>query len=83
MTHAATRDDIARWLLNADDTRHRWVVIAHDGFSDEDFPVFVNKEFDIHSVMRDIRANGDRIHEVYNLNLELAEQLDSPNAWNL
>jgi hypothetical protein len=78
-----TRDDLRAWLERGKAQNARWMIVACDTFSYEDFPVFVEddeaafwKEYDAH----DKPDAMLKIMEVYDYRLPLEDQLAEHRA---
>ena len=75
-----TREDIKRWLDEADENSTHMLVVC-DTYDHSDYPVYTD---DIQHSLQDVRdASMQRIMEVYNLSMDLNEQLNCRRAWNI
>ena len=75
-----TRSDILRWLEDSE-PQHTHMLVVCDTFDYEDYPVHTS---DVHESIRKYQdASMQKIMEVYNLSMDLSEQLDARRAWNV
>ena len=74
---------IEAWLAEGVKLGARWVLIGCDDFNNDDFPVYVAPTDDPHERWIEITDNGDRVHEGYDLELDLTAQLAERRAWHL
>ena len=60
------------------------MLVVTDTFDYEDFPVFVGKDENVHEVYREHSDSNkmSKVMEVYNLSMDLDEQLSAGRAFN-
>lgn len=77
-------ETIREWLKNGQEEKATHVIIACDTFDHEDYPVMVKKgENPKEKVNTLLRKDMTRVMEVYNLNMDIEEQLKPGiRAWN-
>ena len=74
-----TMNDIEQWLDNAgkDDTH---MLVVCDTFDYDDYPVYTK---DVHESIKHYHAASmQTIMEVYNLSMDIDEQLNTNRVWN-
>lgn len=79
----ATIDDIKGWILRgvAQDATH--VIIVHDTYDHDNYPVFVSEDEDIYEKAGKYKGqNMQVIDEVYDLSMDLDKQLDETRAFH-
>lgn len=80
---AATKEDIRGWLWRGAEQKSTHVIIAVDTWDHEDYPVFVSAQESVHKKVNSYDGKHDRIMEVYNLSMDIEEQLRQTRVWNL
>lgn len=81
---AASKDDINGWFQNGVDMHATHMIVVCDTFDHEDYPVFAHTpeecliEYDKHD-----DKNMQRIMEVYDLQMDKAEQMAEHRAFHL
>lgn len=74
---ATTKEMIREWLERAYEGDTHMVVVC-DQFDYEDYPIFITQEENIRDRVREINAkNMQVVMEVYNLSIDLDEQVNS------
>lgn len=84
-----TKNEIRVWLKgvliqegNIRDYSHMLVVC--DTFSCDDYPVYVKRTENIHEKIDEyLGKEMQRVMEVYNLNMDIEEQLEEKRAWHI
>jgi len=82
---AATYQEIKEWYIRGlerielNNEVIRFMVVECDDFSGEDYPVYIKDEKELEERMR----NGIKKHEVYDLNLDMDEQLNQRRCWSV
>jgi dCMP deaminase len=80
---ATTINEIREWLGRYDKSEYSHVLIVCDSFDYEDYPVAVKIGEDIASKIAEYtNKNMQRIMEVYNLSMDIEEQIKSKKVWN-
>lgn len=80
---ATTRDDIKGWLDRAKQKGATHMIVACDTFDWEDYPVFVMPGEDVHKIAAQHDGpNMTRLMEVYNLSMDINEQLTAGRTRN-
>jgi len=80
---AATKVEIQSWLDYGKSEKKRWVIVVCDTRPDEDYPVYIdaNEDFWERYAYYDYN-NMQKIMEVYDMQMDLKEQLDAQRAYN-
>ena len=84
-----TKDEIRSWLkglliLDGTIEDHSHMLVVCDGFDYEDYPVYVKRTEDVQEKIDEFQAQEmQRVIEVYNLDMDIEEQLAVERAWNL
>lgn len=81
----ATKQDIRGWLERGLEKNATHVICVVDTFplDWEDYPVYVSPDDDVRK--KEIKfkeASMQRVMEIYNLSMDLEEQLNEHRAWN-
>lgn len=81
---SVTRDDIQDWFEVSRALEFTHMLIVCDTYSYDNYPVYVrglndflNKFFDHHG------KNMQRVEEVYDLSMDMVDQLNEESAWHL
>lgn len=75
---AATKQDIERWFRQGKSKGYTHMIVVCDSFDWEDYPVYVQAGEDPHVIAAKYNGqNMQRIMEVYNLGMNMDEQLES------
>lgn len=78
-----TPDEIRQWLKRGKDEGATHIIIVCDTFDHSDYPAFIREGVDVRAEMKGIdSSNMQRIMEVYNLDLNIEEQLAEKRAWH-
>ena len=80
---AATSDDIRQWLEYAKLKNCTHMMVVCDTFEWEDYSVEVYPEQKVADLVKQYSQNMQRVVEVYNLSLDLEEQLEETIAFHL
>ena len=81
---AADMKAIQSWVEEAAAEGARWLIVACDTFDHEDYPVAVNPDEDFWEKYDHYNGkNMQRIMEVYDLEMDLSEQLKEFRAMHL
>ena len=79
-----TRNEIRSWLDRGLRTGATHMLVVCDTFSYEDFPVFVKVgENSRDVVVKYDGVNMQTVQEVYDLSMDIDEQLEAHRVWNL
>ena len=80
---AATREDIRAWFLKGKEQGATHMLVACDTYDWTDYPVFVKPQKNvIKQVAVYQRKSMQEVMEVYDLALDMDEQLRSGRVWN-
>lgn len=80
---AATRSDIETWFQYGVDTGKTHMIVICDTFDWEDFPVYVSPGEDAQAKAASfIGQEFERLMEVYNLSLPMADQVNKRRVFN-
>ena len=75
-----TRNDIERWLEEAKTNHSTHMLVVCDTFDYDDYPVYTK---DVHESIRKYRdASMQTIMEVYDMSMDVEEQLNTNRVWN-
>lgn len=82
---AASKEDIRRWLQSAkQNAKNTHVVIVTDTWDYDDYPVNVSSDEKVQDVIANYRGKSmQSVMEVYNLSLDIEEQLFQHRVWNI
>ena len=77
-----TRNDIRAWLARRV-PEHTHMLVATDTFDYSDYPVFCKGN--VQEKIKEYQNLGEmsKVMEVYNLSIDLEEQLNEFRAWNV
>ena len=79
----ATKTDIERWLETAKVKRATHLIVAVDRFDHDNYPVYVLPGQDVGEKVSDIREEEMQgVDEVYNMSMDIDEQLAEYRAMN-
>jgi len=81
---AANEDQIRAWVNRGIKTGATHVIIVCDHWDYDDFPVYVDKGESVQE--RVAYYNGNNmcsVMEIYNLSMDIEEQMNEFRAWNL
>lgn len=79
---AATKEDIRGWVTDAEPGSTHVIVVC-DTYDHEDYPVDVSKDQNIFDRIDYYKnCSMQRVMEVYNLNMDIEEQLAEHRAWH-
>lgn len=80
-----TKNDIREWLnsrFRPENATH--MIVVCDTFDYEDYPVFVKDDEDIQDKIKKYdRVNMQKIMEIYDLRIDIEEQLNQRVSWNI
>ena len=74
---------IASWLRQAQSQNATHMIVVCDTWDWEDYPVYVNADQNVHEVIGKHTGNMQKVMEVYNLSLDIEQQLREHRAWNI
>ena len=78
-----SKDTIRQWLQQGIDENQTHVIVVCDTFDYEDYPVYVDETEDVREVEKKYNGqNMQRIMEVYNLKMNIEDQLNQYRAFN-
>lgn len=79
----ATRQEIEIWVRSAKRAGDRYVIVACDSYDFTDYPIFIKEVSELNSRLAEInRTTFGSVHEVYDLSMDIDEQLNSHRGWN-
>ena len=77
-----TREDIKQWLERADPEDTHMIVVC-DTYDWDDYPVFVKNNQDVREIEKEYQGKSmQKVMEVYRLDLDHEQQLDSGRSFN-
>lgn len=80
---AAQTSEIRNWLEHGRKLGATHVLVVCDTFDWEDYPVFVKPEENVHDKFAQYHGvNMQKVQEVYNLSIDVEDQLHSLRALN-
>ncbi len=77
-----TKQDIREWLEEGQEQGATHVIVMCDTFDWSDYPVFVSPDEKVREVEEEKRGSMQTVIEVYNLSMDLDEQLNEFRAKN-
>lgn len=80
---SATKADIRKWLMEGKEQGATHVIIALDTWDYDNYPVFIQPGQSVKEKVDSYNSKQDRIDEVYNLSLDIEQQLNQRRVWNL
>jgi len=80
---ATTQNDIRGWFIRGVAKKATHLIIVCDTFDWDDYPVFVEQNQKVHEVESEYNGkNMQKVMEVYNLSMDMEEQLNQTRAFN-
>ena len=80
----ATRQDIERWLEQAKEKGSTHLIVVVDRYNHFNYPVYVGSNKDIKKEIKRIESQSMQgIDEVYNMSMDIDEQLAQYRAYNI
>ena len=80
----ATKDDIERWLESAKEKGATHLIVAVDRYDHDNYPIYVGPDEKIQEKIQGVDSgNMQGIDEVYNMSINIDEQLSEYRAYNL
>lgn len=81
---AATKQDIKSWLYEGLEKSAKYIIIVCDTYDWEDYPVFIGENDDFWSRYNHYDGqNMQKIMEVYDLSMDIEQQLNEHRARHL
>lgn len=78
-----TREDIREWFNRGKEQKATHLIVVCDTFDYEDYPVFVSKSENVHDVFSKYNGpNMQKVMEVYNLSMDMEEQISQERSFN-
>ncbi len=83
MSDIASREDIKRYLEKGKKNGAKYMLMVCDTFSFEDYPVYVKENEKLVDIINKYDGkNMQEIQEIYNLEIDIDEQLNKDRVWN-
>jgi len=80
----ATKSDIERWLDSAKEKGASHLIVAVDTYNHDNYPVYVGYNEDINKEIERVESGQlQGIDEVYNMSMDIDEQLSEFRAWHV
>lgn len=79
---SANINDIKQWLETGKEKGATHVIVALDTWDYSNYPVYVLTKDDVKEKVREFDSKQDRIDEVYNLSMDIEQQLGARRAKN-
>jgi len=79
---SASRNDIKKWLDEGKEKGATHVLIALDTWDYENYPVYIMPNENAREKVNEYGKSQDRIDEVYNLSMNIEEQLNAVRVMN-
>lgn len=80
---ATSREDIKRWFKDAKkNPAHTHLVIVCDSYDHDDYPVPCKSKAAAEALIAK-PGSMQRVMEVYDLNMDMEQQLNQQRSWNL
>lgn len=80
---STTKNEVREWLERGIERSSTHVIIAVDTWDHEDYPVFVSRDESVYEKINSYDNKQNRIMEVYNLSIDIDEQLNQYRVWNI
>lgn len=81
---STTQADIRRWIKAAQKNKATHLLVCTDRFDYTDYPVEVKAGEDARKIYEEHNGpNMQKVMEVYNLYMDIEEQLSDPRAFNI
>ena len=78
---ASTKDDIRRWFKAGIEQNATHMIVVCDTFDHEDYPVYIQPDRDFQKQYNQYNNKDmQRIMEVYNLAIDMEQQIAEPRA---
>ena len=78
-----TQDDIRGWFERGQEQKATHMIVVCDTFSYEDYPVYVSESEDVRKKVDEYKGkNMQKIMEVYNLSMDVEEQMSQGRSFN-
>lgn len=78
-----TKTVLRRWFERGVEQKSTHMIIACDTFDHEDYPIYVSDNEDVRTkVINCDGSNMQRVMEVYNLNMDMEEQMSERRVFN-
>ena len=79
----ANWQDIERWLGRAKQEKATHMLVICDTFDYEDYPVYISEVEDVREAYESYRKKSmQKVIEVYNMSMNVYEQLNENPVWN-
>lgn len=81
-----TKDDIRKWLITGKENSKEYMLVYCDTFDNTDYPVYAKDCFEFWDIYGKPTYTGKdmkRLMEVYDLSLDIEEQLNESRAYHL
>lgn len=78
----ATRDDIRTWLAQAKAQGASHLIIMHDTFDHENYPIYVKPTESARTIAHEKTGNMQRVEECYSMALDIETQLLEHRAFH-
>ena len=80
----ATLQVIQRWLIEAKENGATHLIVAVDRYDHENYPVYVSSNEDVSDEIKRIESSSMQgIDEVYNMSMDIDEQLSQERVYNI
>ena len=80
---SATLNDIKGWLRAGVSQNDTHVIVVHDTYDHENYPVYVSEHEDVfEKASKYLGHNMQTIDEVYDLSMDIDAQLTEARAWH-
>lgn len=78
-----SRHQIEQWFHEGYDQSYSYMIIACDQFDYGDYPVYAHETSVEHIVAELLERDLTDVHEVYDLDMDMDDQLAEKRAWNM
>jgi hypothetical protein len=80
---ATTQENIRRWFVRGVEKKATHLIVVCDTFDWDDYPVYVLQNQKVHEVENEYNGKSmQKVMEVYNLSMDIEEQLNQTRAFN-
>jgi hypothetical protein len=81
---SATLQDIQQWLESAKKKGASHLIVALDTYDHSNYPVYVGHNENIEDEIERVESqNMQGIDEIYNMSMDIDEQLSETRVWNI
>jgi hypothetical protein len=79
----ASKNDILHWIDEAKERGSAYLIIGLDPFDYDNFPIYCESGDECRYKIDDLLRTGNRYDEVYNMSMDIDDQINEYRAMNL